>query len=162
MGSLLAAVRSLLASLLATVLSLLATFLGTPEGQAYKWALIIEGTSIGAEVLQKGIERQHAHPKEFPLSPSLLIEIGSVQWELIFLGFGTLIGSFLAAPRTRRDPNALLGPYVVVLGAVIVVEVLYLVGPWLGSPWTRVVLANIIGLFVIYYCVTRAARVRAP
>jgi hypothetical protein len=91
--------------------SRLATWVESPEGQAYKWTLIIEGTSILAKVVQKGIERQHGHPKEFPLPLPVLVEIFSVQWELIFLGFGTLIGSFIATARTRSPQRTAWSVY---------------------------------------------------
>jgi hypothetical protein len=138
----------------------LATWFGTPLGQAFKWTLIIESTSILAAVLQKVIEGLQEHPKNFPLPQPVLVEILSVHWQLIFIGFGTLIGSFLATARTRRAPDVLLGPYIAVLLAVLVVELIYGVWPWIGLLWLRVVLTDAIGLSVIYYCVDRAARVR--
>ena len=142
------------------MLSRLATWVSTPEGQAFKWTLIIEGTAILAEVVQKVIEVRLAHPKKFPLPLSVLFEISAVHWDLIFLGFATLIGSFLAAPRTRRAPNVLLGPYVAVVVAVLLFVLLDLVGPWIGPLWLRIALADTIGLVVMYYCVRRAAKVR--
>ena len=138
----------------------LAPWFGTPLGQAFKWTLIIESTSILAAVLQKVIEGLQEHPKNFPLPQGVLVEILSVHWQLIFIGFGTLIGSFLATARTRRAPDVLLGPYIAVLLAVLVVELIYGVWPWIGLLWLRVVLTDAIGLSVIYYCVDRAARVR--
>jgi len=113
-----------------------------------------------AAVLQKVIEGLQEHPKNFPLPQPVLVEILSVHWQLIFIGFGTLIGSFLATARTRRAPDVLLGPYIAVLLAVLVVELIYGVWPWIGLLWLRVVLTDAIGLSVIYYCVDRAARVR--
>ena len=140
--------------------SRLATWFGSPEGQAVKWTLSIEATSFLAEVVQKVIEGLQDYQMEFPLSQPVLVELLSVQWQLIFIGFGTLIGSFIATARTRRAPNVLLGPYIAVLLAVLVVELIYGVWPWIGPLWLRVALTDAIGLSVIYYCVRRAARVR--
>ena len=140
--------------------SRIAAWFGTPTGQAYKWALIIEGTSILAELVQRVIEGLLKDPEKFPLPPPVLAEIVAVHWQLIFIGFGTLIGSFLATARTRRAPNVLLGPYAAVLVAVLLVELLYALGPWLGPVGVRIALTNAIGLTVIYYCVDRAAKVR--
>lgn len=139
----------------------LATWVGSPVGQAFKWTLIIEGVSILAVTLQKAIEALRDHPKEFPLPLPVLVEILSIEWQLIFIGFGTLIGSFLATARTRRAPDVLLVPFVVVIVAVLLVQLLYVMEPWIpGSPWLRVGLKNAIGLSVLYCCVHRATRVR--
>ena len=142
--------------------SRLATWFESREGQAFKWTLIIEATSILAEVVQKAIEGLQEHPKAFPLPRSVLVEICSVQWQLIFIGFGALIGSFIATPRSTRAPNVLLGPYAAVLVAILLVELLYVMGPWIGPLWLRVGLTDAIGLTVIYYCVRKAAKVRTP
>jgi hypothetical protein len=138
----------------------LATWVGSPVGQAFQWALIIEGIALLAEMVQRGYEARLEHPKEFPLPPPVLVEILSIEWQLIFLGFGTLIGSFLATARTRRAPDVLLVPFVVVIVAILLVQLLYLIEPWIGSLWLGVALKDAIGLVVIYCCMKNATRVR--
>jgi predicted MFS family arabinose efflux permease len=91
----------------------------------------------------------------------VLVEILSIEWQLIFLGFGTLIGSFLATARTRRAPDVLLVPFVVVIVAILLVQLLYVIEPWvIGSLWLHVALKDAIGLVVIYCCMKNATRVR--
>ena len=139
----------------------LATWVGSPLGQAFKWALVIEGIALLAEIVQRAFEARLEHPKEFPLPPPVLVEILSFEWQLIFLGFGTLIGSFLATARTRRAPDVLLVPFVVVIVAILLVQLLYVIEPWvIGSQWLHVALKDAIGLVVIYWCMKNATRVR--
>jgi hypothetical protein len=145
---------------------LLQNWLNSPDGQAsrqaFAWALGAEAISFLADVMAKLIQGLQQHPEKFPLGKAALVDILSVQWDLIFLGFGALVGSFLATPRTRRNPMVLFGPFMWTTAALFVIAIIYGLWPWVGPLWARVLLTDTIGLSVIYYCVHRAAKVRKP
>jgi hypothetical protein len=128
--------------------------------QAFKWAIATEVISFLAGVLTKAIQGLQRSPRQFPISEADLIDIASIQWDLIFLGFGTLVGSFLATPKSRRDPTVLFWPFAYMTASLFTIAIIYAVWPWIGSPWSRVLLTNTLGLANIYYCVTRAAKTR--
>ena len=132
------------------------------DGQAAKWTLAAEAISFMAHALQKGIEGLQEHPKDFPYTPTDLVEIFSVQWQLIAIGLGAMLGSFVTTPKRQRDHKVLLGPFVGAVVAIIGVELIYLLWPWIGPPWLRVPFTVTIGLVVLYYCMRSATKVRKP
>jgi hypothetical protein len=133
------------------------------DGQAIWWSLVAEGISLLAHVLEKGIEGlQKGEGQEFPYSLSVAIELLSIQWQLIAIGLGAMLGSFVTTPKDQRQEGVLLGPYAVVCLATLGIELIYVVWPWVGPPLLRVPFTVLIGLGVLYYCVLAAKKVRQP
>src|SRR5215208_7380711 len=130
------------------------------DGQAFIWTVVAELISFLGGILQKGIEGLHAHPSGFPLTTTDMIAIASIHWQLIAIGLGTLLGSYVLAPKARTNPRALLFPYGAVAVTLVVIPLIYLFWPWIGPDWLRVVVTVVIGAIVLYLCVRAAPRVR--
>jgi len=129
------------------------------DGQAFIWTVVAELISFLGGILQKGIEGLHAHPSGFPLTTTDMIEIASIHWQLIAIGLGTLLGSYVLAPKTRTNSRVLLVPYGAVTLTSLVIPLIYLFGPWMGPDWLRVGLTDVIGAVILYLCVRAARRV---
>jgi hypothetical protein len=155
----------------------LATWLRSLDGQAFRWTLVAELLAFLAEVLQKGIvgmqevlqllqkgseKMMQDHPQGFPLTSSDFFEILSVQWQLIAIGLGAILGSFVVTPEEQRNSNVLLVPYAGASIAILVILLIYFFWPWIGPSWLRVFITDVIGVIVIYLCVRAAAKVRNP
>jgi hypothetical protein len=119
----------------------------------------IEGVQ---DVLQQGAEGMQDHPQGFPLTTLDIADLLSVQWQLIAIGLGAMLGSFVVTPAERRNSDVLLTPYAGVTIAILVILIGYFFWPWIGPVWIRVVFTNTIGVVVIYLCVRAAAKVRKP
>jgi len=114
--------------------------------------LSLEGICIFLELLEKRIEEDY-------YSIATAIEIFSLQWRLIPLGIGVLIGSYIATPAEERDGEVLIAPFVGSLAAIVLI--LLIDGVTECLPHLLLVcIRNLIALLVILYCIHRAARVR--
>lgn len=110
--------------------------------------------------------QQNAAPEAFPLPLDDAVDIFSLEWNLGFIGFVTLISAYSFAPRSSSDDITLEHAPLVGISSIVVVLLIYLLWPWFGTIWsganlfTRVMLTNAIGLGVLGYCVFKAQQVR--
>jgi hypothetical protein len=147
----------------------------TREGLAIRWTAVAELLTLLAEFMQMGIEGVLARllegsdkgsaepPGPFPLSTTDYVELATIHWELIAVGLGTLLGSYVLAPQRRLNRYALLGPFAGAACSMVVINLCYLFWPWIpwiGSVWFRVILTDVIGGIVLYFCIRGAARVK--
>jgi hypothetical protein len=139
---------------------LLAGWIKGRDGQAFIWTVLAEFISFLGALLQKAIEGLQERPGGIPLTAADWIAIASIHWQLIAIGLGTLLGSYVLAPKARTNPRALLFPYGAVAVTLVVIPLIYLFWPWIGPDWLRVVVTVVIGAIVLYVCVRAAPRVR--
>jgi hypothetical protein len=136
------------------------TWLETPEGKALRFSLLAEVVVILSDTLIELVKFLQQDPEHRTFSAETAATILSIQWDLIFLGLGTLVGSYLSAPRRRRNTEHLLHPFLWVTISLFAIAIIYAIWPLIGGLlWQRVVLTDVIGLGMIIYCVVKAAKV---
>jgi hypothetical protein len=147
----------------------------TREGWATLWTAGAEFLILVAECMQKGIEGVLARlleesdevsaefPGDFPLSTTDFVDLTTIHWELIAVGLGALLGSYVLAPQRRLNRYALLGPFGAAAGSMLVIDLCYLFWPWIpwiGSVWYRVIFTDVIGGIVLYFCIRGTMRMK--
>jgi hypothetical protein len=145
------------------------SFLKSADGKNLKFALATLAIAVVIDLVIESIISLQENQGNIYISAAKWADIMSVQWELIFLGLGALVGAVYSTPQRqiRREASEhMLGPFVAVLAAVVVIFLFYVAWPailhlssW-AALWQRVLATDAIGLGIIYYCVDKAQKIR--